>query len=69
MCSDYCTFCLAQLIHVIYLLIVYGLLRYFKRNSRDSGLLNPTGPLPIVPSQAILCAKSQIQAQSDKEST
>ena len=33
---------------VIYLLIVYGLLRYFKRNSCDSGLLiNLTGPLPV----------------------
>ena len=50
MCSDYCTFCLARLIHiVIYLLIVYhyGLLRYLRRNSRDSGLLNLTGPLPV----------------------
>ena len=47
--SDYCTFRLAQLMHVvIYLLIVYGLLRYFKQNSRDSGLLiNFTGPLPV----------------------
>ena len=48
MCSNYCTFCLAQLIHiVIYFFIVYGLLRYFKQNSHDSGLLNPTGPLPV----------------------
>ena len=48
MCSDYCTFGLAQLIHiVIYLLIVYGLLRYFKQNSHDISLLNPTGPLPV----------------------
>ena len=46
--SDYCTFRLTQLIHVVvYLLIVYGLLRYFKRNSRDSGLLNPTGLNPV----------------------
>ena len=46
--SDYCTFRLAQLIHVVvYLLIVYGSLRYFKRNSRDGGLRNPTGPLPV----------------------
>ena len=55
---------------VVYLLIVYGLVRYFKQNSRDGGLLNPTGPLPVsVPSQAILRAKSEGQAQSDKEST
>ena len=48
MCSDYCTFHLAQLMHVVvYLLIVYGLLRYFKRNSCDSGLLNLTRPLPV----------------------
>ena len=45
MCSDYCTFRLAQL--VIYMLIVYGLLRYFKGNTHDSGLLNPTSPLPV----------------------
>ena len=46
--SNYCTFFLAQLIHVvIYLLTVYGLLRYFKQNSHDSSLLNPTGPLPV----------------------
>ena len=32
---------------VIYLLIVYELLRYFKRYSHDSGLLNPTEPLPV----------------------
>ena len=39
---------LAQLKHVvIYLLIVDGLLRYFKRNSRDGCLPNPTGPLPV----------------------
>ena len=45
----YCNFRLAQLIHVVvYLLIVYGLLRYFKQNSRDGGLLNPTGPLPVL---------------------
>ena len=44
-CSDYCTFSLAQLTDVVvYLLIVYGLLRYFKRHSRDGGLLNPIGP-------------------------
>ena len=30
---------------VVYLLIVYGLLRYFKQNSRDGGLLNPAGPV------------------------
>ena len=48
MSSDYCAFHLAQLIHVvIYLLIVYGLLRYFKQNSCDSGLLSPTGSLPV----------------------
>ena len=42
------TFCLVQLMHiVVYMLIVYRLLRYFKRNSRDDGLLNPTGPLPV----------------------
>ena len=46
--SDYCTFCLAQLIYiVVYLLTVYGLVKYFKRNSRDGGLLNPTGTLPV----------------------
>ena len=45
-------FCLAQLIHiVIYLLIVHGLLRYFKRNSHDGDLPNPTGPLPIFPNR------------------
>ena len=44
----YCTFCLAQSIHVVvYLLIVYGSLRYFKRNLHDGGLPNPTGPLPV----------------------
>ena len=32
---------------VIYLLIVYGLLRYFKQNQHNNGLLNPSGPLPI----------------------
>ena len=47
-CSDYCIFRLAQLIHVaVYLLIVYGLLRYFKQNSRDGSLLNPTGLLLV----------------------
>ena len=46
--SDYCTFRLAQLIYiVVYLLIVYGLLRYFKQNLCDGGLLNPTGTLPV----------------------
>ena len=46
--SNYYTFCLGQLMHVVvYLLIVYGLLRYFKQNSCDGGLLNPTGPLSI----------------------
>ena len=42
-------FRLAQLIHVVVylLIIVYGLLRYFKWNSRGGGLLNPTGPLPV----------------------
>ena len=48
--SDYCIFRLAQLTHVVvYLLIVYGLLRYFKRNSWDGSLLNPTGLLLIFP--------------------
>ena len=48
MCFIITHFCLAQLIHVvIYLLIVHGLLRYFKRNSHDGDLPNPTGPLPI----------------------
>ena len=32
---------------VIYMLIVDGLLRYFKQNSCDGGLPNPTGPLPV----------------------
>ena len=32
---------------VVYLLIVYGLLRYFKRNSQDDSLLNPTGLLLV----------------------
>ena len=66
MSSNYCTFRLAQLIYVvIYLLIVYRILRYFKRNSGDGGLLNPTGPLSVFrPSQAILCAaKNEVQAQ------
>ena len=41
-------FCLTQLIHiVVYLSIVYGLLRYFKQNSCDGGLPNATGPLPV----------------------
>ena len=35
----------------------------FQANSHDSGLLNPTEP------QAILRAKSEVQAQSDEEST
>ena len=47
--SDYRTFHLAQLMHiVVYLLIVYGLLRYFKRNSCDGSLPNPTWPLPVL---------------------
>ena len=42
----YCTFCLAQLKHVvIYLLIVYGLLRYFKQNLCDGDLSNSTEPV------------------------
>ena len=46
--SNYCTFRLAQLIHVVvYLLIIYGLLRYFKRNLHDGGLFNLTGTLPV----------------------
>ena len=32
---------------VIYLLIVYGLLRYFKQNQHNDGLFKPTGPLSI----------------------
>ena len=32
---------------VVYLLIVYGLLRYFKRNLRDGSLHYPTGLLFI----------------------
>ena len=32
---------------VVYLLIVYGLLRYLKQKSRDGSLLNPTGLLLI----------------------
>ena len=48
MCFIITHFCLAQLIHVvIYLLTVHGLLRYFKQNSHDGDLPNPTGPLPI----------------------
>ena len=50
-CFIIALFCLVKLIHVmIYLLIVYGLLRYFKchyRNSHDGSLPNLTGPLPI----------------------
>ena len=43
---DYCTFRLAQLMHiVVYFLIVYGLLRYFKQISCDGGLLNPARPV------------------------
>ena len=42
------TFRLAQLMYVVvYMLIVYGLLRSFKRNSCDGGLFIPTGPLPV----------------------
>ena len=33
---------------VIYLLILHGLLRYFKRNLCDGGLPNPTGRLPVL---------------------
>ena len=52
--------CLTKLIHVvIYLLIVYGLLRYFKRNLRDSGLLNPTGPLPVFHHRPSYAQKAQ----------
>ena len=44
----YLTFSLAQLVHVvIYLLIPYGLLGYFKQNSCDGNLPNFTGPLPV----------------------
>ena len=71
MCSNYCIFRLAQLMHVVvYLLIVYGLLRYFKRNSWDGSLLNPTGLLATrIPSHANLPAKTEVQGKSDKEST
>ena len=45
----YCTFCLAKLIHIVmYLFIVHGLLRYFKKNLHDGSLPNPTGPLPVL---------------------
>ena len=70
--SDYCTFCLTQLINVvIYLLIVYGLLRYFKRNSCDGGLLNPTEPLPVFHHRASYAQKvksklSPIKNPSDR---
>ena len=41
----------------------------FQAKLRDGGLLNSAGPLPVsVPSQAILRAKSEVQAQSNKES-
>ena len=64
----YCTFCLAQLMHaVMYLLIVYGLLRYFKWNLCHGSLPNPTGPLPVV-HHSILRTKGVIQARSSKES-
>ena len=63
--SNYCTFCLAQLIHiVVYLLIVYELLRYFKQNLHDGGLLNSTGPLPVFHHTPLLCAKNEVQAQT-----
>ena len=57
---------------VVYLLFVYGLLRYFMRISRDGSLLNPTGAewaTTRIPSHANLRAKSEVQAKSDKEST
>ena len=42
----YCNFCLAQLMHaVIYLIIVYELLRYIKQTLCDGSLPDPTGPL------------------------
>ena len=53
---------------VMNLLIVYGLLRYFKWNLCVGSLPNPTGALPVF-HHSILCAKSVIQAQSGKEST
>ena len=41
-------FHLAQLLLIVIdVLIGYGLLRYFKQNSYDGGLPNPTGPLPV----------------------
>ena len=51
---------------MIYLLIVYGLLRYFKLNSRDGGLPNPTGLLCVPVFH--LKHKSKVQTQSDKNS-
>ena len=48
-------FPLAQLLHIVIdVLIVYGLLRYFKQKSYDGGLPNPTGLLPVF-QQVILC--------------
>ena len=42
-----------------------NLLRYFKKNSCDGGLPNPIGLLSTrMPSQAIICANREIQAQS-----
>ena len=48
----YCTFCWAQLIHLVnYLLLLYEYLRYFKRNQHDTyGALSiTTGSLPKGP--------------------
>ena len=67
--SNYCTFCLAQLLHVaIYLLIVYGLLRYFKRNSHDSGMLNPTGPLSVFHHRPSYAQKAKFKPSPIKNS-
>ena len=35
-------------------------MKYFKRNLCDGGLLNPTEPIPCIPSQAILHAKPKL---------
>ena len=49
---------------------VYGLLRYFKRNSRDGGFLNPTGLLLVFHHTPTHAQKApEVQAKSDKEST
>ena len=42
-----------------------NLLRYFKKKSHDGSLSNPFGLLSTrIPSQAIVCANREVQAQS-----